>query len=627
MSLVICSNQDADGASERQSSSIFEPWSFRNALSSTYNIPANSQVALQSCKVNIDGRVTVSGANNHLYQYFGVPLDVDGISTPQQSQSTSQAVLVDILGGNEEVIKELAVEDYAVALQKAMRRATFHPNQKGGTDVTALTNASGLDFLGYQIVQKQQLTSTSYIAPSVGAALPGDREVFQYWNDGADEPTGAVGGDRTFAYSAGVMTRNDANLAPAAAIFTRYPLSTNGGTLVVNLSGTATRVAQEGKAWKVGLSRFVDSTNNQDFFYPNYSSKSLGANLNTEEDVFMDFGICKNKADELVVFHQVYDNDLDVLVQEEVKYWNNASSFHSGEGSRANLSGIVYTDVRFTVSGERVKVELNTDKGYLVVTDYKSGGGKDTQYKPVNQACWCLHPVLMMDSDSAGGTNTTMEITTFDAMTTITDYDPIAEFLGGWYETMSILGTEAKCEALESRPILTTAGPAYEQQGIFGAAPGPAGGVTYNNIIVPQESRIYTGTAGANSMEVLGFRSGIVTGTVASNTVTTFVSEYAPSLTSSLSLFCRLGNFGQKVVNARVGNKSQILSHLAGLESEVGRQTYEPSNLVWIDLNNAADLNITEFDISFCYVNEQFARILTGQAIVALYFRKKGDML
>ena len=87
MSLVICSNQDADGASERQSSSIFEPWSFRNALSSTYNIPANSQVALQSCKVNIDGRVTVSGANNHLYQYFGVPLDVDGISTPQQSQA------------------------------------------------------------------------------------------------------------------------------------------------------------------------------------------------------------------------------------------------------------------------------------------------------------------------------------------------------------------------------------------------------------------------------------------------------------------------------------------------------------------------------------------------------------
>jgi len=34
-------------------------------------------------------------------------------------------------------------------------------------------------------------------------------------------------------------------------------------------------------------------------------------------------------------------------------------------------------------------------------------------------------------------------------------------------------------------------------------------------------------------------------------------------------------------------------------------------------------MNVNEFDISFCYANEQYATILTGQSIVCLYFRTK----
>ena len=90
-----------------------------------------------------------------------------------------------------------------------------------------------------------------------------------------------------------------------------------------------------------------------------------------------------------------------------------------------------------------------------------------------------------------------------------------------------------------------------------------------------------------------------------------------------MSLFVKLNNLGQNVVNAYQGNNSKILSHLVDLETLTGRQTYEPNNLVWLDLDNPADMNITEFDISFTYVNEQFARILTGQSIVCLYFRDK----
>ena len=60
MSLVICSNNFKDGSVARQDNSIENAFSFRNGLSSTYTIPANSQVALQSAKLNINGKVVYS---------------------------------------------------------------------------------------------------------------------------------------------------------------------------------------------------------------------------------------------------------------------------------------------------------------------------------------------------------------------------------------------------------------------------------------------------------------------------------------------------------------------------------------------------------------------------------------
>ena len=71
MSLVVCSNQDNDSSTERLKNGLNQPYSFKNQLTSTYNIPKNAQVALQSCKVNIDGRIAVNKDNSIFYQYFG----------------------------------------------------------------------------------------------------------------------------------------------------------------------------------------------------------------------------------------------------------------------------------------------------------------------------------------------------------------------------------------------------------------------------------------------------------------------------------------------------------------------------------------------------------------------------
>ena len=74
MSLVLLTNKDQDNTL-RQEESIYSAWSFKNSLTSTFKIPPNSQVALQSCKVNLDGRLTITGANSWWYDYFGEDLD------------------------------------------------------------------------------------------------------------------------------------------------------------------------------------------------------------------------------------------------------------------------------------------------------------------------------------------------------------------------------------------------------------------------------------------------------------------------------------------------------------------------------------------------------------------------
>ena len=132
--------------------------------------------------------------------------------------------------------------------------------------------------------------------------------------------------------------------------------------------------------------------------------------------------------------------------------------------------------------------------------------------------------------------------------------------------------------------------------------------------------------------ELLGFpgRSIVNKPTDANFPLLTFASDSAPQLDSMLSVFVRLNNFGQQVMNARTGNKSTILAHLPTADSKVAsgssqRIFFEPKNLVWLDINNPYDMIVSEFNIDFVYSNEQYAKILQGQSIVCLYFRVKPE--
>jgi hypothetical protein len=617
MSLVICANRDVDGSSSRQATSIAEPWSFRNALTSTYKIPPNAQVALQSCKVNVDGQVVVSHGTNTFYQYFGTLLDPDGNTAPQLDDTIYHPMQVRILGDDVPVgqVKEFSAPDFANQVASRLNDTIYHPNLKDKVTCDVQRNASSLDFLGYTIGFDQSVANVSGAHNKAVNHFDFDEDVDR-------------SGDGVFSYSPGTGSlERTAGLAQnrfCSAIFPDEPLSLSKGVFQVNLSGAHADVNLSGSevTWAVGLSRFFNHIQTSNYS-PSYYSSVEDADLGYTDGLrpYFDFGVGRNDAGELVCFQTTYKTGLSSKA--EIQYWNNDNSDFMGAG---RVSADTYTDVRFTADGETLKAEISANNGsdWSIICEYVADEDKTAMFGPIHQACWCLHPVLLIGRTVANK-NSRMVLSRLDSPS-LTGYDVEKKFGAGWWETMELLGTERLCEEVEARAVLKLGDvTAYSQQttnasGYFD---------TLTNVLIMNQSDVYAPSDGANAGNILGFNSTILSQPTSAAGVfpRLYNSEYPPDVQSSKALFVRLDNFGQNVMNALTKNRSKIISHLPRFDNNqsTGRLYFEPKNLIWINLENSNELNVTDFDISFCYSNEQYATILTGQSIVCLYFRGQND--
>ena len=76
MALIVTSNIDNELDIPNQSN-VFKPYSYQNRLLNTFKIPANSEIALQSAKINRTGDLIVSNSNTIFGHFFGPALDKD----------------------------------------------------------------------------------------------------------------------------------------------------------------------------------------------------------------------------------------------------------------------------------------------------------------------------------------------------------------------------------------------------------------------------------------------------------------------------------------------------------------------------------------------------------------------
>ena len=698
MSLVVCSNREKDGA-DAGLNSVFDPWSFKNGLSSTYTIPKNAQVGLHSCKVNINGTATLT-AGSSLYQYFGELIDPDVAGKDNINLSSSEPIRCPMVDDGRGVISR-DPNGVAALLETQMNKWVFHPNLRDKVDVDVKLDAATTIADGYTItydLYNDESTSTLPAVTDVWTHNPED--IFDVDTVGPGD-LGTVPG--RFDYPSGVLTSTypvapfpqpSATVLPwnyaivgASGVFksiahnggagingensmisTSLPLSLYNGVFEVNISN----VNASDKDWTVGLSRFSSFFGATAEYAPSNFDADRGDSGVTDaiDDKFFDFAV-RRSGNNLYLHQTVVNtsasfdpatNPNDLFVK-ELKYWELAGSTFAGRYDISSAANTLLIDtVKFKAKGQRLVVDLiDSTGGTHNLYTYDPAHTKDHQLKPISQACWNLHPLLMMDTSDTEFTNE-MYIEKFKGCKDITNYscnwgdtaDHVSSPFkyapyntGGWYEYQDMNNGEENVLSVELRywndQNDVSSGPLGNGQLNYAGVPSTgvnrrighldgANAITpgFQNVLLPGPSTIYPSRG--NLQELLGFTEAevetfTVDGAGATDVGVIFTSDTSAQLVSGESIFVRLDNFTQLTKNAFQGNNSAIIGHLPMFDGQVqtGRLYYEPSEIAWIDLNNAYEQNISSFDISFCYVNEQYVRALTGQSIVVLMFRERPD--
>ena len=682
MSLVICSNRENDRVNDSDGS-IYEPFSFRNDMSSTYNIPKDAQVGLHSCKINLNGTMTLSG-NEVFYQYFGRLIDPD--AGEEIELSSSQPIGTPLSEVQYKAGRAGRFEDYdpdgvADLVKQQMNKFIFHPNLKDKADCDVNRDGTTNEFTGYSFNYDQYADETTSTVPSADqawtlnprdienaqgtAVQPGERE---------DYPGGLLTGNDTPGLDAaltwkyevvgteGVFTSTavaDNGIGMNAMINTALPLSLYNGQMVVNFKD----VNDAGQDWVVGLSRFVpseDSSQNGEYAPANFNSNR---GPDAVDDLFFDYAV-RRHGNKLYLQHLAMNQDptfdtnteVDDTFIKDLDYFDLTGSTFT-ELYDLDTNTDLFEKVRFTAKGQTLKVEmLVADNTPTVLYSFDETHTKALQLPPIHQNCWCLHPVLAMDSD-ATKSDGIMNIEVFEGCKDIVDYGwkSNSQRSGafthmGWFEYGWYGGYDAsQGELLEERFWFdqndTTSGPNADGQLRYASVPssgshrriGYVAGTDgtgakvagFSEVLIPGVSKVYP-SPDANLQAKLGFNQPYDTvfvhiGAGAADLGVQFVSDTVPVFKSGQSIFVRLTNLSQRSMNAFKGSQSQIIAHLPRFDgqAETGRLYYEPSEIMWLDLDNAQELKVSSFDISMVYVNEQYVRSLTGQTIVVLAFRKK----
>jgi len=663
MSLVITSNIE-DEVDVDNTSHIFKPFSYSNRLLDTMKIPPNSQIALQSAKINKKEEIVLNEQNNIFGNYFGLPLD----ATASNIESSTSVPFVGPLGSElrrgdtslgEGQRKTVTVAETAIYIEDALKERTYHPSlitkavqgistdptkpsTPVGANVSVTPKYTGKVWDGFQWQFTQQTANTKKTADfNLVDVSEGKSGAFTLvGTNGAQGQAGFLGGP-----GFQVQARNQ-------------PISQNDGTTVFDFTAANTTNARS--SWFCGLTR-ISTEKANGITAPNcYNPRRGGADGfgkglgNCGGTMFGDI-IVARVGEFLRVFQSGTDSGGDdgsrtELVMNEIEYYGQTSGgsninsnfpYASGHYNlRTNVAaGANYEKVKFKLTNEHLAIFLIDDKGTEVllvdnITNASKGAIKNQLTNPTTCAKWALYPHF-----GARGESHAITIDAHNHYTSYPDFAlPISEnpaVYDWWiYSESSLMGTRW-ARVMEARPfndkasdvVLTPklvtgvdAMDGYENQIITAPLRGQGRGQAQRNMV-------FFLTKPCNTDSTFGFKyTPVSTPEAGAALLITILSANQPSVVSNVSLFVRLNNFTQLSTNARMGTRSKIVGHLPRFDNsgaETGALYFEPSEKTYIDINNPNELTINSFDVDLCFDNERIATGLVGKTIVIFHIREK----
>lgn len=634
MSLVITSNKALENAPDF--SNGFKPYSYQNRLLNTMRIPPNSEIALQSAKINKNGLFILDRSNSGFCNYFGTP--VESVLSKDILDTTTQPFR-GVIGAGEafrggDVKNEVNVEDMATQLQLGINESTFHPSLvgiggKSRVIAATLYDATGLNFEGFKFTATQQTAKTKK------DTLTDDAFVTVAKNDvlGFTQAAGSV----TSTSTQGFIVQNR-----------EHPISQNDGECVFDFSGM-----QANGRFMVGLSRINKpcETTPGDFEYvPNYFENGVKGSPLAGLKVggrwrYADICIAR-LGDELKIF-QSGSRTIGTgngIFMNEITY---AGAWNENFPAPYDFTDATFTKVKFTLRNEEIIIHLlEADDTATLLCDFTtlrsatdSKGAAKTQAlknqctNPINATKWAMYPMMAASGSITGGAQV-LKLELIEHYTDYPKYTDTSYFNYDWWGWSQTYNETAFCRELEKRDwnnySRTTTDHGIGANGLL--APQvlnkDSGMDGYDNLIITARSEAYgNSTDQTNTQDTLGFLGQPVSNPVAppDNLITINESSSIPKLTSNISLFIRLNNFTQNSVNARQGTISKIVAHLPRFDNsgnETGGLYFEPNEKTYLALNNTDEILINSFDVDIVYENETLCTALTGKTIICFHVRK-----
>tara|TARA_R110000737_G_scaffold117657_1_gene150276 strand:- start:646 stop:2586 length:1941 start_codon:yes stop_codon:yes gene_type:complete len=644
MSLIITSNIGL--ADNPETSDVFKPYSYQNALSNTLRIPADSEIALQSAKIVKNHLLVIDRTNSGYCHYFGTPIGEDAGQIPDIASSTTTPFFA--LGGVGAAFdggqrNQRNTEDFANDLQASIKEVAYHPSLVGvnsdplkntepdaSIDVDPLFDPASGAFSGYKWSATQSTTTETLTIDNTKfsniSAFP--ESSFPFTTDGAGEVSSVT--------SKGFSVRYD-----------HKPISQNSGEVIFDFS--AANADQANSPFMCGLTRINTRKNispTKSMVAPETFNvgRNAGATPHFQRGGnFMFADICILRAGGSLYVYQSgtnsggNDSSGNLCMNEITYYGAHNANFADRYNIKENDDD--YVKVKFVLENEHISIFLGDDGGsYTLLCDFltlhAAGATKNKVVNPTNCAKWAMYPIAAANLLTAGDKVKTITLDSVISYTAYPVFDATKYHNYQWWGHLEKQGDTRWATDVEKRfwndKAKTVGGVGNDgllDPQVKNAGKGMKG---YSNTLILSKSQAYGPqiTEQCNSQQTLGFMGKPVSSPESTSTdvITNIQSEVVPQLTSGASLFIRLNNFTQMSINARQGTVSKIIGHLPRFDNggnETGALYFEPHEKTYIDLNNPEELLVNSFDVDVVYDNETFCTALNGKTIVCFHIRKK----
>jgi hypothetical protein len=632
-----------------------DPARYNNMLSQTFNIEPNSEIAVESIKITRNGGVQLSSANNQFNIFLGDDMNACGTDL---ETSLGFPVPTFIRGGNE----TFSPYDLARGIKYGLLAGLGqHPNFVP-IDTTfpkvELKNGSG-EFTGFKYSFTQNICSTT-ATPIPAVAGQGG------WVASTTEDLNAV---ISASGTEVVLKKEDPQelVGDLSVIGQKYPLNLANGSVVFRYNSSANGSA--GDFWEVGLTRatlndaqvsnddgLLQTNCNMPFWY-NRANNGRSGFANPKR--FFDYSVADRGDGKLRIFDASFfgsdDDDEAVFKRREILY---------DGGTPKNSASFVA--VKFVADNESVDVIFIKADGTEETIINNENASKVLNTKPIGVSNFYLFPKVNI-YDPEVSASRIMVVEKYSGLNIPTpDYDTDVNLsfqYGGrkdsgvvnepallgnrmtgdltyqdWWSWMMRVGGEGTCQLMEARDRFDMNLPDINPARM---TINSSGGLNKNITIITSSDGLYNGrdtdvaggyTREAGAQNIMGFETTPV------QTINTYAglgngnlgvieSKTAPKMISNKSLFVRLPDLPIESFNTGKGSMSKILFHLPRFDNsgnEVGGLFFQPSQRIYIPLNNPNAIRMNNIKVELCNIDETNDNVdLVGQTIICFDIRKR----